>query len=150
GSLSSARCVDPQSHEHTGTTVMQRHTVHNHARIAAGREKSLASKRTSLPGGALDRKIDQMIASGIATLAKCECVMAEAARGSVKSFASRRAALRGAGLARLTDQMIERGDRIAARALAEREMAVKAARASALSQEKRAGERYAVIYADPP
>jgi hypothetical protein len=44
--------------------------------------------------------------------------------------------------------MIERGDRIAARALAEREMAVKAARASA--QLKTAGKLYAVIYADPP
>jgi N6-adenosine-specific RNA methylase IME4 len=98
----------------------------------------------------LDRKIDQTIANGLATLAECECVMVEAARASAKSFASKLATLRGAALARLTDQIIERGDRIAARALAEREMAVKAARASAQSEQKRAGKLYAVIYADPP
>src|SRR5215469_9325526 len=132
---------------------MQQHTAHDHGippRIAVGRAKPLASKQTRHPGDALDRKIDQTIANGLATLAECECVMVEAARASAKSFASKLATLRGAALARLTDQIIERGDRIAARALAEREMAVKAARASAQSQQKTAGKVYAVIYADPP
>jgi len=106
--------------------------------------------RPTFDGAALDRKIDQTIVRGIATLAECECVIAEAARASAKSFASQLATLRGAALARLTDQMIGRGDRIATRALAEREMAVKAAQACVQSQQKTAGKLYAVIYADPP
>lgn len=106
--------------------------------------------RTSLPSDALDRKIDRAIANGTATRVECERVMTEAAQVSAKSFASKLAKLRGEALARLTDQIIERGDRIATRALAEREMAGKAARTSAQSQQKRAGKLYAVIYADPP
>lgn len=106
--------------------------------------------RTSLPSDALDRKIDRAIANRIETRAECERVMTESARASVESFASKLANFRGKALARLTDQIIERGDRIAIRALAEREMAVKAAHASAQLQQKTAGTVYAVIYADPP
>jgi N6-adenosine-specific RNA methylase IME4 len=89
-----------------------------------------------------------MIANGIATRAECERVMAEAAQASVKFFTNKLVTLHGAKLVRLTDQMIERGDRMAARALVEREMAVKAVRASA--RLKTPGKLYSVIYADPP
>src|SRR3954465_12187211 len=119
-----------------GTTVMQQRAPYDdgNPRIAAVRSKPPASKRTSLPSDALDRGIDKMIANRIATLAEWERVIAEAAQASVKSFASKLASLHGRALVRLTDQMIERGDRIAVRALAERAMAVKAARASAQLQ----------------
>jgi N6-adenosine-specific RNA methylase IME4 len=106
--------------------------------------------RISIERDALDRKIDRTIANGTATGADCERLVAEAAQASAKSFANKLANFRGKALARLTDQIIERGDRIAIRALAEREMAVKAAHASAQLQQKTAGKLYAVIYADPP